>query len=167
MNITARAGLAALMTCMAAAVAATPAVAGESVPVGVPLDGLEIPLGTELPEVGTGVPVLMPGVPDGPTYHTGELVPNPVLPAVPLTAGLPPLLAQGALPDVLAHGPEGDAELTAPASDLVTRSPGVVLGAPLSAPRPQNMGLPDLVMPKLGVLTPALQGAPDAFLGLS
>jgi hypothetical protein len=38
--------------------------------------------------------------------------------------------------------------------------------APLTPPNADHFGLPDLKLPQAGVLTPVLQGAPAADLGL-
>jgi hypothetical protein len=46
------------------------------------------------------------------------------------------------------------------------RTPGAVLGLPLTMPNPANYGLPDLTTPKLGLIAPELTGAPEALLGL-
>ncbi|MFI8104854.1 hypothetical protein [Streptomyces sp. NPDC086023] len=167
MNKTARGSLAALMTCMATAAAVSPALAAEHVPVDVPLEALEVPLGMQTPHLATGLPVPVPGIPEGPVHHTGEMLPNPVLPAVPLTGELAPTLASTPVPDLLGTGKNGEAKLAAPASDLVAKTPGAVVGAPMLLPDGDHFGLPALTKPQLGILAPVLQGDPGALLGLS
>ncbi|MER7760612.1 hypothetical protein [Streptomyces sp. NPDC097619] len=169
MKMTARGSIAALMTCMATAVAAAPAVAdGGHVPVGVPLEAaLEPSVGLPAPKLSTGVPLLTPSGLEAPRHHEGELLPNPILPVIPLVGELAPTDLQSELPGVLGTGNPDEAELTSPASPLVAKGPGAVVGAPLAMPDGSNYGLPKLVTPKLGVVTPVLQGDPAAALGLS
>lgn len=165
MKMTARGSIAALMTCMAAAGAASPAAA--DVPVGVPLEGVESTLGIDAPRVATGVPVPVVGAIDAPRFHTGELMPERTLPTVPLDLGLGRTLVASKVPNAL--GPEKkDAEgsLEAPATTMAARGPGAVLGLPLTAPDASNYGLPNVTLPKLGVVGPELVGEPSALLGL-
>ncbi|MEV6953352.1 hypothetical protein [Streptomyces sp. NPDC051183] len=154
------------MTCMAAAGAATPAVA-DSVPVGVPLDAVKTTLGVDTPRVATGVPVPVVGAPEAPRHHTGDMLPTPLLPAVPIATELGNTLVTTPVPNLLDR-PEKDGKgsLDAPATTLRTRTPGAVLGSPLTMPDGSNFGLPNVVAPKLGLLAPELTGAPTALLGL-
>lgn len=87
MKMTARGSIAALMTCMAAAGAATPAVAS-SVPVGVPLEAVETTLGVPVPHIATAVPVPVVGAPEAPRHHKGDMLPTPLLPVVPIATDL-------------------------------------------------------------------------------
>ncbi|MET3982596.1 hypothetical protein ABIC27_000450 [Streptomyces sp. PvR034] len=166
MKMTARGSLAALMTCMAAAGAASPALA-DSVPVGVPLDAVETSLGVDTPRVATGVPVPVVGAPDVPRHHTGDLLPTPLLPTIPVGAELGRTGITSPVPNLLGR-PETDGEgsLDAPATTLLARTGGVIVGAPLTMPDGHNFGLPNVVAPKLGVIAPELRGAPSALLGL-
>ncbi|GGZ60588.1 hypothetical protein GCM10010371_20140 [Streptomyces subrutilus] len=166
MKMTARGSIAVLMTCMAAAGAATPAVA-DSVPVGVPLDAVETTLGVDTPRVATGVPVPVVGAPDVPRHHRGDMLPTPLLPSVPIGTELGNTLIASPVPN-LAGTPETDGEgtLDAPATTLRTRTPGAVVGAPLTMPDGSDFGLPHLTAPKLGLIAPELTGAPSALLGL-
>ncbi|MBW5484096.1 hypothetical protein [Streptomyces bambusae] len=166
MKMTARGSIAALMTCMAAAGAAAPAVA-DSVPVGVPLDGVESSLGIDVPRVGTSVPVPIVGAPESPTFHSGSMLPTPLLPSVPIGAELGDTLITSPVPNLLGR-PETDGEgsLGSPATDVRAKGPAAVLGLPLTMPNAANFGLPDVVDPKLGIVTPELTGAPSALLGL-
>ncbi|MFJ7164182.1 hypothetical protein ACIQUV_01595 [Streptomyces globosus] len=165
MKMTARGSIAALMTCMAAAGAAAPA-AADSVPVGVPLDAVKTTLGVDTPRVGTGVPVPVVGAPEV-RHHKGDLLPTPVVPSLPVGAELGRTLVSTPVPNLLGD-PATDSEgsLTSPATDLVARTPGVVLGVPLTMPDGGNSGIPDLTAPKLGLTAPELTGAPSALLGL-
>lgn len=166
MKMTARGSFAALMTCMAAAGAATPAVA-ESVPVGVPLEAVETTLGVETPRVATGVPVPVVGAPEAPRFHSGDMLPASLLPAVPIATELGNTLITSPVPNLLGE-PETDGEgsLDAPATTMRARTPGAILGSPLTMPDGSNFGLPNLTMPKLGLIAPELVGAPTALLGL-
>lgn len=166
MKMTARGSLAALMTCVAAAGAASPAVA-QSVPVGVPLDAVETTLGVATPRVATAVPVPVVGAPEAPRHHTGDLLPTPLLPVVPIGTDLGGTNVTSPVPN-LAGTPETDGEgsLESPATTLLARSPGAIVGAPLSMPDGSNYGIPNLTTPKLGLTTPELIGAPTALLGL-
>ncbi|MFE2286298.1 hypothetical protein ACFXDJ_19290 [Streptomyces sp. NPDC059443] len=154
------------MTCMAAAGAATPAMA-DAVPVGVPLDAVRTTLGVDVPHIATGVPVPVVGAPQVPVHHTGDLLPAPLLPAVPIATDLGDTLVTSPVPN-LAGRPETDGEgsVDAPATTVHTRSPGLILGAPLTMPDGSNYGLPNLTTPKLGLAAPELTGTPEALLGL-
>ncbi|MFD9355466.1 hypothetical protein [Streptomyces sp. NPDC060031] len=165
--MTARGSIAALMTCMAAAGAATPAVA-DSVPVGVPLDAVETTLGVDTPRVATGVPVPVVGAPETPRHHTGDMLPTPLLPTVPIATELGNTLVTSPVPNLLGR-PETDGEgsLDAPATTMHARTPGAVLGSPLTMPDGSNFGLPNVKAPKLGVIAPEITGAPTALLGLA
>lgn len=166
MKMTARGSIAALMTCMAAVGAATPAVA-DSVPVGVPLDALETTLGVDTPRVATGVPVPVVGAPEAPRFHKGDLLPTPLLPVVPIGTRLGDTLVTSPVPNLLGT-PETDGEgsLDAPATIMRARTPGAIVGLPLTMPDASNFGLPNLTKPKLGLTAPELVGAPTALLGL-
>ncbi|MCX4762247.1 hypothetical protein OG562_14935 [Streptomyces sp. NBC_01275] len=168
MKSTTRGTLAAVLTCVAAAAGAavaTPAAAVGTVPVPVPLDGVEKSLNVELPEIGGEIPLPMPGAPEGPRYVEGRLIPERVIPQLPVSAGLPGAGLRAPLPEILGDG-FNHVGLEAPASDLRTMGPGLSLDAPLTAPNPDRFGLPDLKMPQAGVLTPVLQTVPGADLGL-
>ncbi|WP_333737903.1 hypothetical protein [Streptomyces sp. IBSBF 2806] len=169
MKSTTRGTLAAVITCVAAAAGAaacaSPAAAIGTVPVPVPLDGVEKSLNVELPTIGGEIPLPTPGAPEGPRFVEGRLIPERVVPQLPVAAGLPGLGVRAPLPEVL--GDQFDhVGLDAPASDLRTLGPGLTLDAPLTAPNPDRFGLPDLKLPEAGVITPVLQAVPGANLGL-
>ncbi|MFJ4786439.1 hypothetical protein [Streptomyces sp. NPDC088794] len=168
MKSTTRGTLAAVLTGVAAAVGAataTPAAAVGTVPVPVPLEGAEQALNIALPKVGGEIPVPMPGKPDGPRYVEGRLIPERVIPQLPVHGGLPGLGLRAPLPHIL--GDDFDhVGLQTPASDLRTLAPGLSLDAPLTPPNADNAGLPDLKLPQAGVLAPVLQTVPGANLGL-
>ncbi|MFB7463039.1 hypothetical protein ACFCZ1_05950 [Streptomyces sp. NPDC056224] len=154
------------MTCMAAAAAATPAVA-DSVPVGVPLDAVKTTLGVDTPRVATAVPMPTVGAPEAPRFHKGNMLPSPLLPVVPIGTELGSTLVTSPVPNLLGR-PETDGEgsLESPATDLVARTPGVVAGGLLTMPDASNSGVPNVALPELGLTTPELIGAPTALLGL-
>ncbi|MGW0389881.1 hypothetical protein ACWDYJ_03070 [Streptomyces sp. NPDC003042] len=166
MKMTARGSIAALLTCMAAAGAASPAVA-DSVPVGVPLDAVETTLGLTAPRLATTVPVPIVGAPEAPRHHTGDLLPSPLLPVVPIATELGATRLTSPVPN-LAGAPETDGEgsVHSPATTLRARGPGAIVGAPLSMPDGSNFGIPNVVAPRLGLTAPELIGAPTALLGL-
>ncbi|GAA0584962.1 hypothetical protein [Streptomyces crystallinus] len=166
MKLTKRAGLAAMMTCMATAAAVTPAAAGVSAPVGVPLEALETALPIDAPTVSTGVPIPMPGSPGGPRHVVGSLMPSPVLPALPVTSEVPSTLVKAPLADPLTEDKLGAAAVTTPSSPLSAKSPGAILEAPLTPPQAELFGLPALSEPQAGLLAPTLQGSPAANLGM-
>ncbi|KOV58317.1 hypothetical protein [Streptomyces sp. MMG1121] len=163
MKSTTRGTLAAVITGVAAAVgaAATPAAAAISVPV--PLDGLSMALGTEVPKASLEVPVLMAGAPDGPRYVAGRLMPEHTLPQVPFTGNLPGAHLRTPLPRVLGDGSD-HAGVDAPGTDLRTLAPGVNLDAPLTPPNPDNFGMPNLKLPEAAVAAPVLQAVPGLVL---
>ncbi|MEU3467677.1 hypothetical protein ABZ716_07095 [Streptomyces sp. NPDC006687] len=154
------------MTCMAAAGAASPAVA-DSVPVGVPLDAVRTTLGVPTPQVATAVPMPVVGAPEAPVLHKGDLLPTPLLPAVPIATDLGLTQVTSPVPNLLgAKETDGEGAVESPATTVLTRTPGAVLGAPLTMPDGGNYGIPNLTTPKLGVLAPEVIGAPSALLGL-
>ncbi|WP_455351979.1 hypothetical protein [Streptomyces sp. SYSU K217416] len=167
MKMTARGSLTALMTCMAAAVAASPATAGEHVPITVPLQALETPLGMAAPELSTGVPVPVAGAPAAPRHRPGRLLPEGALPRLPVSTELAPTLVEAPVPSLLGPAEAATARLATPPSELRAQGPGASLDAPLSAPRAENFGLPDLVGPQAALLTPALRGQANGVLGLA
>ncbi|MEW2245911.1 MULTISPECIES: hypothetical protein [unclassified Streptomyces] len=164
MKSTTRGTLAAVFTCVAAAAGAAPAVAADAVPVPVPLQGVEKSLHVELPEAGGELPLPKPGSPEGPRYVEGRLLPDRVIPQLPVTAGLPGAGLRAPLPHLLG-GDFDHVGLDAPASDLRTLGPGATLDAPLTAPR-GAFGLPQPKLPEAGIITPVLQTVPTAGLGL-
>ncbi|MEU3615833.1 hypothetical protein ABZ725_26375 [Streptomyces sp. NPDC006872] len=169
MKSTTRGTLAAVITCVAAAAGAAagvaPAAAIGTVPVPVPLDGVEKSLNVELPRIGGEIPLPTPGAPEGPRFVEGRLIPERVVPQLPVAAGLPGLGVRTPLPEILGNE-FNHIGLDAPASDLRTLGPGLDVDAPLTAPNPDRFGLPDLKLPEAGVLTPVLQTVPTADLGL-
>ncbi|MEV5787610.1 hypothetical protein AB0L42_42665 [Streptomyces sp. NPDC052287] len=163
-----RGTLAAVVTGVAAvigAAAATPAVAAGTVPVPVPLDGVERGLNLPVPEIAGQLPVPMPGSPEGPRYVEGRLLPDGTVPQLPVSAGLPGADVRTPLPHLLGEGFD-HLGLDAPAADLATLPPGLSLDAPLIAPNPEHLGMPDPKLPQAAVLTPPLKTAPEADLGM-
>ncbi|MET9882753.1 hypothetical protein ABZZ20_06230 [Streptomyces sp. NPDC006430] len=154
------------MTCMAAVGAATPAVAA-AVPVDVPLGAARTTLGVDAPRVATAVPVPVVGAPEAPRHHTGDLLPASLLPVLPVGAESGSTLVSSPVPNLLGDPKtDGEGSLEAPATDLFARTPGVVVGAPLTGPNGSNYGIPNLTAPTLGLTAPELIGAPTALIGL-
>ncbi|MGW7452374.1 hypothetical protein [Streptomyces sp. NPDC054787] len=155
------------MTCMAAAGAATPAVAN-SVPVGVPLDAVKTTLGVDTPRLATGVPIPVVGAPEAPRFHKGDMLPTPLLPVLPVGTELGDTLVTTPVPNLLGEPKtDGEGSLEAPATDLLTRTPGLVAGGLLTMPDASNSGVPNLKSPELGLIAPEITGAPKALLGLA
>ncbi|MEU9183283.1 hypothetical protein AB0D14_01690 [Streptomyces sp. NPDC048484] len=165
MKSTTRGTLAAVVTCVAAAVA-TPAVAAEGVPVAVPLDGVERAFDTEMPKISGTVPLVTPGRPQGPRYVEGRMLPERAIPQLPFTTVLPAADVSTPLPDVLGNA-FGRVSASTPHSGLRTLTPGASLDAPLTGVRRDRVGLPDPKLPEVALLAPALQAAPGADLGLT
>ncbi|MFF2849634.1 hypothetical protein ACFVT5_25345 [Streptomyces sp. NPDC058001] len=166
MKSTARGSLAALLTCVAAAAAATPAVAGEQVPVSVPMEGVENVLGLRAPQISGGIPVPTPGAMDRPRYVQGRMLPAHALPQVPLTSPLPEARLSSPVPTLLG-GASDRLGLSTGGSELTTATPGASLDAPLSAPQADQFGLPRVALPVAALHSPLLQAAPGAELGLN
>ncbi|ANW18403.1 hypothetical protein I3J09_09350 [Streptomyces clavuligerus] len=164
MKSTTRGTLAAVLACMASAVGAAPAAASTTVPVRLPLEALETVFPIDAPELSTGIPVPVPGPPDGPHPAPGRLLPERLLPQVPFTAELPETVAALPLEHPLQDGRLGVATLASAVEELRLTTPGLDLGAPLSPPRPELLGQPEPVLPQAGLLTPTLTGAPGASL---
>ncbi len=165
MKPTTRGTLAALVAGAAAAVgaAATPAAAAGTAPLPVPLGGAESALGMELPSVRGELPLPAPGSPEGPRFTEGRLLPERAVPRLPVEGGLPGLDVRAPLAHVLGDGFDHVGVRTAP-SGLRAVSPGLSVDGPLTGPGAGRAGLPELTLPELGVLTPALQTVPGADL---
>ncbi|MET9893715.1 hypothetical protein ABZZ47_26600 [Streptomyces sp. NPDC006465] len=166
MKPTTRGTLAAVMTGVAAVVgaaAATPAVAAETVPIPVPLNGVQQALGLKAPSIAGELPVPLPGRLEGPRYVEGRMIPERAVPQVPLSGGLPGADVRTPLPHVLGDGFD-HLGLAAPAADLRTLTPGLSLDSPLGAPNPDHLGLPGLKLPQAAVLAPLLKTVPGANL---
>jgi hypothetical protein len=164
MKPTTRGTLAAVLTGVAAALGAAaeaPAVAAETVPVPVPLNGVENALNVQVPKIAGELPVPMPGAPEGPRYVEGRLIPEHALPQLPVTGGLPGADARTPLPHILGDGFD-HLGVGAPAADLRTLTPGLSTDTPLTAPSADNFGLPRL--PRAAVLPPLLKTTPGANL---
>ncbi|MFB7028999.1 MULTISPECIES: hypothetical protein [unclassified Streptomyces] len=72
------------------------------------------------------------------------------------------------LPELLRGSEPGHALLTAPHSEMAAATPGATVGSPVEAPRGNGLdGLPDLTLPRVGLLAPTLSGALDSRLGLA
>jgi hypothetical protein len=136
--------------------------------VDVPLQPLGSVLPVAPPTVSTGVPLLMPGTPEG-LGHVGEsgLPELLLLPRTPIDSEFPETRVEAPLPSLLGGRPLGTALLTSPHSDVETSTPGATLGEPLSLPRGEALGLPGVQLPRAGVLSPALSGALETDLGLA
>ncbi|MFD5817198.1 hypothetical protein [Streptomyces sp. NPDC127038] len=161
-----RGTLAAVMTGVAAAVgaaAAAPATAADTVPIAVPLNGVEQSLGLKTPSIAGELPLPLPGRLDGPRYVEGRMLPERAVPQVPLSGGLPGADIRTPLPDLLGDGAD-HLGLSAPAAGLRALTPGVSLDSPLGAPDPHRLGLPGLKVPQAAVLTPLLETVPVANL---
>ncbi|MFG3285402.1 hypothetical protein [Streptomyces sp. NPDC048111] len=162
MGITSRAGLAGVLTCIATAAAVAPAAAAPAVPVNVPLGVLNTVLPFDAPTLHTGMPLPVPGAPDGPRYVKGNLLPHNMVPALPIESALPDTHIGTPLPDPLSGGTLGTPDLVSPGTALHTVTPGADLGAPLSEPRAALFGLPAVTLPEAGLTAPAVQSAPGA-----
>lgn len=164
MGITSRAGLASVMACMATAAAVAPAVAAPTVPVTVPLYGLNAVLPFDAPTLDSGVPLPIPGAPKGPRYVKGNILPKNMVPTIPVDSALLShrdrcAAAQPAEPGPDRHRPARQPQLPAARHDSGRRhrcpdQPTALAGAAL------------LVMPEAGLAAPALQGDPATIASL-
>lgn len=84
--------------------AATPAVAAETVPVRVPLDGAKRALDPQTPKIAGELPVPMPGGPAGARHVEGRMLPERAVPQLPVGAGLPGADFEAPLPHLFGHG---------------------------------------------------------------
>ncbi|MFG3499266.1 hypothetical protein [Streptomyces sp. NPDC047928] len=165
MNVRSQAGAGVLVTCLASAALATPAAAAEA-PVEVPLEALGTVLPMEPPTVRTGVPLPMPGTPQGLGATRDGRMQELLVPRTPLTAQSAGTRIAVPLPGLLGGRPLGTAAVTSPGTDLRTATPGATLGSPLSLPRGEALGLPDVELPQAGLLAPTLMGALESDMGL-
>ncbi|MZD04583.1 hypothetical protein GTW43_05730 [Streptomyces sp. SID5785] len=166
-RFTVRGTLAVVAGCAAAAAGgAAPAAAAPSVPVEVPLAGVESALPVDAPELRTAAPLPIPGAPEGPRYDEQHLLPQNALPRLPVSSELPRTHAALPVPRVLPVDTVEQVGLDSAGSPLRTESPGASVGAPLTAPQAGRFGLPGLSTPQLGLGTPDLQAGPGADLGL-
>jgi hypothetical protein len=145
------------------AAVANPAAAAATVPIPVPLNGLEQALNVRAPKISGELPVPMPGRPEGPRYVEGRMLPERAVPQLPLRAGLPGAETRTPIPHILGDGFD-HLGLGAPAADLTTMTPGLSLDAPLTAPR--NGSLPQPKLPQAAVLTPLVKTVPGANLDM-
>ncbi|MFC8274481.1 hypothetical protein ACFUJR_18515 [Streptomyces sp. NPDC057271] len=166
MNLRSHAGMGILMTALASAAMASPAVAADA-PVVVPLQGLEPVIPMDAPTVATGVPLPVPGGPTGFQEGQAGLLPDVALPRVPFTSTLPETVLAAQLPEVIEGSEPGKALFTTPRSEMAAATPGATVGNPVVAPRGDRLGLPDLAVPEVGVVAPMLRGAMDSQLGLA
>ncbi|HET9381463.1 MAG TPA: hypothetical protein VFP69_11610 [Streptomyces sp.] len=166
MKSTTRGTLAAVITGIAAAVgAATPAVAADTLPAPVPLEGAEQSLGVELPEARAEMPFPSAGVPDAPRYTEDGVMPDRVVPPLPLGSTLPGLRMRAPLPHLAGAGYDHlGAEL--PVTGLRALTPGLDAEAPLTPPHPDGFGLPATRQPQARLLAPAVEAVPAANLGV-
>ncbi|MFC9462938.1 hypothetical protein [Streptomyces sp. NPDC056983] len=168
MMSTARGTLAVLAGCLAAAgTGAAPAAAGEQVPVAVPLTGVENALHVKAPELSTGVPIPLPGGPDAPRFVAGRMLPEPLLPAVPLSSELPDTRVEAPLSQVTGDHKIDHLGLTTAGSDVRTATPGASVNPPLTGPVGDRFGLPGMALPEAALVTPLLTTAPGAALDLA
>ncbi|MGW3632834.1 hypothetical protein ACWD7F_22160 [Streptomyces sp. NPDC005122] len=107
----------------------------------------------------------MPGSPEGPPYVEGRLLPDGAVPQLPVSAGPPGADVRTTLPHVLGKGFD-HLGLDASAADLATSPSGLSLDAPLTAPNPEHLGMPDPNLPQAAVLTPPPKTAPEGGLGM-
>ncbi|MFD7322323.1 hypothetical protein ACFV9D_14750 [Streptomyces sp. NPDC059875] len=154
------------MTALASAAMAAPAAAAEA-PVVVPLQGLEPVIPMDAPSVATGVPLPVPGGPTGFQEGQSGLLPDVTLPRVPVSSTIPETLVAAPLPEVIEGSEPGKALFATPSAPVKATTPGATVGNPVVAPRGDRLGLPDLAVPEVGVLTPAVSGALDSQLGLA
>ncbi|MFE1952981.1 hypothetical protein ACFW9D_21235 [Streptomyces sp. NPDC059524] len=168
-RLTVRGTLAVFAGCVAAAAGgAAPAAAASapSVPVEVPLGGVEDALHVDAPHLSTAAPLPIPGAPEGPTYDEQHLLPQGMLPRVPLGTELPATAAELPVPQVLPTDTVKQVGLHTEASPVHAESPGASVNPPLTGPRAERLGLPDLSAPQLGLGVPDLRAQPGADLGL-
>ena len=165
MSITVKGTIVALAGCLAAAGAA-PAVAAEQVPVSVPLGGLESALHMDVPELSTTAPIPIPGTPEGPQYVQDHVLPQRAVPRLPLSGGLPATEAEVPLPQLLATEHVDRLGVSTEGSDVRTLTPGASVNPPLSGPRPDRLGLPEVSAPQLALGAPDVQAQPGADLAL-
>ncbi|AZM54531.1 hypothetical protein DMA15_19810 [Streptomyces sp. WAC 01529] len=163
-----RGALAAVIACAAAAGGSASATAAEQSEVTVPLHGVEYALGMQAPEITLGLPVPLPsGSPEGPDYVEGQLLPDHVLPRVPVNNSLPSARVKAPLSDVVGDHSVDAVEAELSASDVRATTPGAGLGLPLTAPRGELWGLPALQLPSAGLHAPRLSAQPTTALGLT
>ncbi|MYT73039.1 MULTISPECIES: hypothetical protein [unclassified Streptomyces] len=166
MSIKVRGTIAVLAGCLAAAAGATPAVASANVPIEIPLAGVENALHMDVPELSTEAPVPIPGAPEGPRYSQDHVLPQNALPRLPVSSELPATQAGVPVPRLLPGEPAEQIGLSAEGSPVHTLTPGASVNPPLSGPRSERFGLPQVSAPQAAVGTPDVQARPGADLAL-
>ncbi|MER5947649.1 hypothetical protein ABT127_16470 [Streptomyces sp. NPDC001904] len=166
MSIKVRGTIAVLAGCLAAAAGATPAVASANVPIEVPLGGVESALHTDLPELSTEAPVPVPGAPEGPRYSQDHVLPQNALPRLPMSTELPATEVGTAVPQLLPTERTDRVGLSTEGTPVRTLTPGASVNPPLSGPRPDRLGLPEVSAPQAALGTPDVQARPGADLAL-
>ncbi|MYW63794.1 hypothetical protein GTY65_06825 [Streptomyces sp. SID8379] len=166
MSIKARGTIAVLAGCVAAAAGVTPAAASGQVPIDVPLGGVESALHVDAPHLSTAAPIPIPGTPEGPRYTRGHVLPQGMVPRLPVGSELPATEADVPVPQLLASKDVDRLGLEAEASDVRAVTPGAEVNPPLSGPQPNRLGLPKVSAPRAGLASPDLQARPGAELAL-
>ncbi|MEI5098880.1 hypothetical protein RB200_09745 [Streptomyces sp. PmtG] len=167
MKHTTRGAVTAALACAAAACAASTA-AADSAAVPVPLDGVKHSLGVQTPEISSTLPVPLPGGEfEGPRYVEGKLLPERVVPQIPVSNVLPDVEASAPLTDVVGEDSLKSVDLAARGSELYALTPGASAEAPLGMPGADGTALPPLTLPGAGLHQPLLSAAPGADLGLT
>ncbi|MCX3059438.1 hypothetical protein [Streptomyces beihaiensis] len=165
MSINVRGTLAVLAGCVAAAAGAagaSPAVAAEQVPVTVPLGGLESALQTDVPDVSTAAPLLTPGTPEGPRFEKSHVLPQGLVPKLPLGTELPATHAEVPLPSLVASQDLDRVGVSTEGSAVHTETAGASVNPPLTGPRAERLGVPDVSAPQLALGAPDVQARPGA-----
>ncbi|MFD8572912.1 hypothetical protein [Streptomyces sp. NPDC059639] len=166
MSINVRGTIAVLAGCLAAATGATPAFASANVPIEVPLGGVESALHTDLPELRTEAPVPIPGAPEGPSYSQDHVLPQHTLPRLPVSTDLPATEAGMTVPQLLPTERTDRIGLSTEGSPVHTLTPGASVNPPLSGPRPERLGLPQVSAPQAALGAPDVQAEPGADLAM-
>ncbi|MFF3642682.1 hypothetical protein [Streptomyces sp. NPDC002564] len=163
-----RGAFAMVMACAAAVGGASAATASEQPEVPVPLNGLEHALDMDAPEITTGIPVPLPsGSLDGPHYAEDHLLPERMVPRIPVSNSLPSASVVAPMSDVLGEDTVESLGVRAYASDVDASTPSANLDLPVTAPRGDLWGLPAPAVPNAGVEAPSLSAEPATDLGLA
>ncbi|MFJ4712669.1 hypothetical protein [Streptomyces sp. NPDC088785] len=166
MSIKVRGTIAVLAGCIAAAAGATPALASANVPIEAPLGGVESALHMDLPELSTEAPLPIPGAPEGPAYTTDHVLPQHAVPRLPMSSALPATTADVPVPQLLPAEHTDRIGLSTEGTPVHTLTPGASVNPPLSGPRPERLGLPEVSAPQAALGTPDVQAEPGADLAL-
>lgn len=142
--------------------------ADSRVPVYVPLEAMETGLPVDAPRLAGTLPATPVLPPEAPSMGPGQLVPDPLLPALGTSGDGPSALLEAPVPTLDARNAASAARVATPSVPLTAAGPEARLGLPVDALSVEDGELPRLDdLPDAGLTGPQAQGQPTAGIGVS